>query len=97
MRFWHGSFSVVAVCRWRRWPHLRIAEEVPSGIGFGLFLCVLGAILTFAVDVDTSGLSVNTVGIILMVGLLGLLLSALFGLASHPGAGAGLWPVGPSG
>jgi hypothetical protein len=80
------------------WPHLRIAEEVPGGIGFGLFLCVLGAILTFAVDVDTSGLSVNTVGIILMVGgLLGLLLSALFGLASHPGAGAGLWPVGPSG
>jgi hypothetical protein len=59
---------------------------------------VLGAILTFAVDVDTSGLSVNTVGIILMVGgLLGLLLSALFGLASHPRAGAGLWPVGPSG
>jgi hypothetical protein len=65
------------------------------GIGFSLFLSVVGAILTFAVDVNTSGFSVNTVGIILMVGgLLGLLLSALFGLASHPGAGAGLWPVG---
>ena len=40
---------------------------------------VVGAILTFAVDVDTSGFSVSSVGIIRMVGrLLGLLLSPLF-------------------
>ena len=48
------------------------------GIGFSLFLFVVGAILTFAVDVNTSGFSLHTVGIILMVGgLLGLLVSAL--------------------
>jgi Zn-dependent protease with chaperone function len=48
------------------------------GIGFSLFLFVVGAILTFAVDANTSGFSLNTVGIILMVGgLLGLLVSAL--------------------
>jgi Domain of unknown function (DUF6458) len=55
------------------------------GIGFSLFLFVVGAILTFAVDVHTSGFSVNTVGIILMVGgLLGLLLSALFWSSFSP-------------
>ena len=50
------------------------------GIGFSLFLFVVGAILTFAVEVDAgSGLNLNTVGIILMVGgLLGLVVSALF-------------------
>ena len=50
------------------------------GIGFSIFLFVVGAILTFAVEVDTgSGFNLNTVGIILMVGgLLGLLVSVLF-------------------
>ena len=49
------------------------------GIGVSLFLFVVGAILTFAVDVNSSsGFSIDTVGIILMVGgLLGLLVSAL--------------------
>jgi hypothetical protein len=48
------------------------------GIGFSLFLFVVGAILTFAVDATASGFSLNTVGIILMLGgLLGLLVSAL--------------------
>jgi len=49
------------------------------GIGVGLFLLALGAILTFAVEVEAEGFSINTVGIILMiVGGLGLLLSLLF-------------------
>lgn len=49
------------------------------GIGVGLFLLALGAILTFAVEVDADGFDINTVGIILMiVGGLGLLLSLLF-------------------
>jgi uncharacterized protein DUF6458 len=50
------------------------------GIGLSIFLFVMGAILTFAVELDTgSGFDLNTVGIILMVGgLLGLLVSALF-------------------
>lgn len=48
------------------------------GIGVSVFLLVVGAILTFAVDVTTSGFSINTVGIILMVGgVIGLLFSLL--------------------
>ena len=46
------------------------------GIGFSIFLLVIGAILTFAVDVSTSGFNLNTVGVILMVaGVICLLLS----------------------
>ena len=48
-------------------------------------LLVVGAILTFAVDVTTSGFSINTMGIILMIGgLLGLLVSALFWSSFSP-------------
>jgi Zn-dependent protease with chaperone function len=56
------------------------------GIGFSIFLFIIGAILTFAVEVDTgSGFNLNTVGIILMVGaLLGLLVSALFWSSFSP-------------
>lgn len=55
------------------------------GFGFSVFLFVVGAILTFAVDVDTSGFDVNAVGIILMVGgSLGLLFSALFWSSFSP-------------
>jgi hypothetical protein len=49
------------------------------GIGVGLFLLAVGAILTFAVEVDADGFDINTVGIILMiVGGLGVLLGLLF-------------------
>jgi hypothetical protein len=52
---------------------------VTVGIGFSIFLFVVGAILTFAVEVEASGFNLNTVGIILMVGgLLGLFASVLF-------------------
>ena len=45
-------------------------------LGVSIFLLVVGAVLTFAVDVSASGFSVHTVGIILMVaGALGLVLS----------------------
>jgi drug/metabolite transporter (DMT)-like permease len=49
-------------------------EEASSlSLGVSIFLLVVGAILTFAVDVTTSGFSINTVGIILMIaGALGL-------------------------
>jgi uncharacterized membrane protein YqjE len=45
------------------------------GIGVSVFLLAVGAILTFAIDVDSSnGLNINTVGVILMVaGAIGLL------------------------
>jgi hypothetical protein len=54
-------------------------------IGISIFLLVVGAILTFAVNVSTSGFNVNTVGIILMAGgALGLLLSLLFWSSMSP-------------
>jgi hypothetical protein len=49
------------------------------GIGISVFLLAIGAILTFAVDVTTQGVNLDTVGVILMiVGALGLLMSMLF-------------------
>ena len=49
------------------------------GIGVSVFLIALGAILTFALEVDAEGINLDTVGIILMiVGVLGLLASMLF-------------------
>jgi hypothetical protein len=47
-------------------------------IGVSIFLITLGAILTFAVHVTTSGFDINTVGVILLVvGALWLLLSLI--------------------
>ena len=54
-------------------------------IGASIFLLVIGAILTFAVNVSAEGFNINTVGIILMVaGLLGLVFSALFWSSFSP-------------
>jgi hypothetical protein len=54
-------------------------------LGVSLFLLVVGAVLTFAVDVTTSGFSLHTVGIILMVaGALGVVLSLLFWSSFSP-------------
>jgi predicted membrane channel-forming protein YqfA (hemolysin III family) len=54
-------------------------------IGASIFLLVVGAILTFAVNVSAEGFSINTVGIILMVaGVVGLLLSLLFWSSFSP-------------
>jgi hypothetical protein len=44
------------------------------GIGAAIFLMAVGAILTFAVHTSVSGVSVQTIGIILMVaGAIGLI------------------------
>jgi hypothetical protein len=49
------------------------------GIGTSIFLLAVGAILTYAVDVDTEGVNLDTIGVILMiVGIIGILLSLLF-------------------
>jgi hypothetical protein len=49
------------------------------GIGTSLFLIAVGAILYFAVNASISGLSIATVGLILMiVGVIGLLISLFF-------------------
>jgi hypothetical protein len=54
-------------------------------IGASIFLLVVGAILTFAVNVSTEGFNINTVGIILMVaGVVGLLMSLLFWSSFSP-------------
>jgi hypothetical protein len=44
--------------------------------GISLFFLAVGAILTFAVDTNVSGVDFDTIGVILMViGLLGMLFS----------------------
>jgi hypothetical protein len=49
------------------------------GIGVSLILVAVGAILTWAVTAEVSGIDVNTVGVILMVvGIAGALISLAF-------------------
>jgi len=49
------------------------------GIGVSLILIAVGAVLAFAVHATTSGFSVHTVGIILLVvGIIGALISMMF-------------------
>ena len=51
------------------------------GLGVGIFLVAAGAILAFAVNVNTAaqGVNLHTVGLILLgVGALGILLSMIF-------------------
>ncbi|HEX4719518.1 MAG TPA: DUF6458 family protein [Thermoleophilaceae bacterium] len=49
------------------------------GIGTSIFLIALGAILRFAVTASVSGISIATVGtILLIVGIVGLLISLLY-------------------
>jgi len=71
------------------------------GLGVGIFLVAIGAILAFAVNVNTSGTGVNlhTIGLILLaVGALGIILSMVFWSSW---AGPGYWSrrrtVGPDG
>lgn len=49
-------------------------------IGTSIFLIAIGAILRFAVHVSTTGFSLHTIGLILMiVGAIGLVASLLMG------------------
>jgi len=49
------------------------------GIGTSIFLIALGAILRYAVTASVSGVSIQTIGLILMiVGVVGLILSLIF-------------------
>ena len=49
------------------------------GIGLSLVLIAAGAILKWAVTASTSGINLNTVGVVLMiVGAAGLVLSLIF-------------------
>lgn len=70
------------------------------GLGVGIFLVAIGAILAFAVNINTAGTGVNihTIGLILLVvGIVGCLLSLVFWSSW---AGPGYWSrrrVGPGG
>jgi hypothetical protein len=49
------------------------------GISVSLILVAVGAVLTWAVKTEVSGVDINAVGVILMVvGIVGLLLSLVF-------------------
>jgi hypothetical protein len=49
------------------------------GLGVGIFLVAVGAILAFAVNSTSGAVDINTVGwILLVIGLLGIVLSMLF-------------------
>jgi sulfite exporter TauE/SafE len=49
------------------------------GVGTSIFLIAVGAILDFAIDVQTSGFNLHTIGVILMVvGAIGLVFSLIF-------------------
>ena len=49
------------------------------GIGVSLILIAAGAILTWAVTAEASGIDLNAVGVILMVvGIVGMILSLIF-------------------
>jgi hypothetical protein len=49
------------------------------GLGVGIFLSAVGAILAFAVSKTVSGVNIHTIGWILMiVGILGIVLSMIF-------------------
>ena len=59
------------------------------GIGVSIFLIAVGAILTFAVHATVSGVSIQTVGVILMIaGALGLIVTLMiFGPRRRAGGG----------
>src|SRR4029450_895273 len=82
---WSQGVHAQAASDWAgaRQPILEEASRVSLGVS--IFLLVVGAILTFAVEVTTSGFNLNTVGIILMIaGALGLVLSLLFWSSFSP-------------
>jgi hypothetical protein len=57
--------------------------------GSSIFLIAVGAVLRYAVTATVSGISIQTVGLILMIaGVLGLVLSLVYMLAWGPRRGA---------
>ncbi len=57
-------------------------------LGTSIFLIAVGAILRYAVTASVSGISLTTVGLILMiVGVVGVLLSLLYMLTARPRGG----------
>ena len=63
-----------------RTPPLTANErETTMGLGVGIFLAAVGAVLAFAVTDTVSGVNIHTVGwILLIVGIIGIVLSMIF-------------------
>jgi len=67
-------------------------KETVMGLGVGIFLAAIGAVLAFAVTDNVSGVNIHTVGwILLIVGILGIVLSMIFWSSW---AGPGYWSGG---
>ena len=65
-----------------------------GGIGFGIFLVAVGAILRYAVTAEVAGIDIGTVGVILMVaGAVLFFLSLFFVIWGRQSAAGG--PPGP--
>jgi len=59
------------------------------GLGVGIFLAAVGAVLAFAVTDNVSGVNIQTIGwILLIVGIIGVILSMIFWSSW---AGPGYW------
>lgn len=55
-----------------------------TGIGLSILLTAVGAVLAWAVTVETSGFDINTAGLILfVVGLVGIVASIALGAMSQ--------------
>ena len=69
-----------------------------GGIGFGIFLVAVGAILRYAVTAEVAGIDVGVVGVILMVaGAVLFLLSLFFVIWARQSAVGGPPPPPPPG
>jgi Domain of unknown function (DUF6458) len=69
-----------------------------GGIGFGIFLVAVGAILRYAVTAEVAGIDIGTVGVILMVaGAVLFLLSLFFVVWARQSAAGGPPPPPPPG
>ena len=67
-----------------------------GGIGFGIFLVAVGAILRYAVTAEVSGVDIGIVGVILMVaGIVLFLLSLFFVVWARQSAAGGPPPPPP--
>jgi hypothetical protein len=68
-----------------------------GGIGFGIFLVAVGAILRYAVTAEVAGIDIGTVGVILMIaGAVLFLLSLFFVIWGRQQAASGGPPPPPS-
>ena len=69
-----------------------------GGIGFGIFLVAVGAILRYAVTAELAGIDIGVVGVILMVaGAVLFLLSLFFVIWARQSAVGGPPPPPPPG